>query len=458
MTPPAPATQVVFTVNHQGWTVLSITIYVDGAAQATSWDANLGRANAAWNSSQATNPSEHHTYAIARVRAPWNQEKDIDSRVAAPLGDGGPGAFFVEDIHVESLEFLEGLTLRRRAAEPGDDGLLPRPQYRWEANGANAARSSCGYVRSSTPSIKLRIGSDLDGDATMAVGVVIRANSVAIGDYITLFSTSPPATFTGEAVTLTAANALAGCVDIEGLDITVQLYLVPRGTTSYLPVGAPRTSYGSMFVTLDSPVAPMAEPWEGILETACASALGAQTAEAARYYVTGTAYRVSAYAGVTHTHTISDTAQEFYLEDFLLGTDEAYPRHGQCTDLADFLVCLSNALGAGQLAAQRSALLADIREGFAFLTTNSVTLAPDLSGNGVAEWWRFHQWTTVGTVYDPCIRFLSMMPVANMDLGWIGAEGTYVGDLVDASEPHPCWSPQPAFGFLPTILNRRPLE
>jgi hypothetical protein len=111
----------------------------------------------------------------------------------------------------------------------------------------------------------------------------------------------------------------------------------------------------------------------------------------------------------------------------------------QCNDYADFLLCLSNALGAKALRAQR---------GNGPFTTKPVTkapLPPPPASTPGEEPFDYHQWTNSGNVWDAAIRFGGTETPANLALA------TYKTKLVKpgsgaAVEQVP---------FLPIIKNHR---
>ncbi len=124
-----------------------------------------------------------------------------------------------------------------------------------------------------------------------------------------------------------------------------------------LPSGQP------IFTTLGAPAEPMAKPWLGVLGFACWWGRGETEANSATVKLTEELYGYGLYqpsaSGFTRPVVRAGANPDlellfkeyFYLRAFL--NDPQCP-WGQCTDFADFLVCMSNSVGAVGLVAIRT--------------------------------------------------------------------------------------------------------
>ena len=245
-------------------------------------------------------------------------------------------------------------------------------------------------------------------------------------------------------VTVTATTALNSWVSRYGtsfpaLGLYVKFTHVPSWglATSYNSVGLSNTLYA----TVATPTAPMAVPWVGVLDKACdwgkriSNANSATTALAKGLYDTGT------YNGYI-THTTWPTPHQDGVETFQVPGFLSTLK-GDCRDFSDFMVCLSNAIGAKPLQSQRSASVTDIDNHTSVLETNNFVAAPWDPSLPQAESWNYHQWSTSDNVFDACIG-TTATPLVNLTLT------TYFSTLVDQSLPY-FWKPQAP--FTPTLSN-----
>jgi hypothetical protein len=462
---PAPTIGVCFRVmGGNGWTIDWMKITVDGVeADATLNQYNYtGTLN--WDASQAANPSEHHSSARAQISRPYPPYGRITMQLSSlnpsPQGDGHTADFIVADLKLKSLKYNSPITLLYHAP-PLAGYEVPVPQLTWAEDGTMTGNYPAAYVRNTKPNFTIELY-PTTGNATTGFDLFIEA-----APNLVLYQTAgvQAASFP---VTLTAQNPLYNFVTtynpaIHYLDLYVQFsrtgYWQKVGLTYQCPISR-------LYAVLDTPSEPMTQPWVPVLDYACSWAAGAADAEGATRLLTEWTYLNCTYnTGLfadTNFDTATNTSEEFYLLDFLNGTNrpEAGVLMGQCNDFADFLVCLSNAIGAECLAAQRSADWADIRNqvlhdgGWCYFWTKPLTLSHDTNaGDAKALWWQYHQWTDDegvenGKVYDGCIRFGGTTTPEAMSLT------DYVSSLLDNTRPSSRFGPQP--GFIPTILNNRP--
>ncbi|HEV3048891.1 MAG TPA: hypothetical protein VGX50_01200, partial [Longimicrobium sp.] len=87
----------------QPTTWVSATFYVDGTAVTASTSGNS--MSGYWDSTGATNPSEHRVYATATVTDYDGTQYNLDSRNASPDGDGRSILFAVADVYLRRAEF-----------------------------------------------------------------------------------------------------------------------------------------------------------------------------------------------------------------------------------------------------------------------------------------------------------------------------------------------------------------
>ena len=144
-------------------------------------------------------------------------------------------------------------------------------------------------------------------------------------------------------------------VDHAQLEISyVMYYWGAWGPTYYLtPI------YSSeVFIVLDAPKATMNPAWVSVLRYSCRWAARASSSAQATDLVTQKLWQGGFYdPGGTlpntrfYTQSVNDSEEIFYLRSFF--EDDYCPR-GQCSDFADFLVCLVTSLGAYEMKAQRT--------------------------------------------------------------------------------------------------------
>jgi hypothetical protein len=222
-------------------------------------------------------------------------------------------------------------------------------------------------------------------------------------------------------------------------------------------------SFGSSLYTLvATPTAPMSRPWLAVLNYACDYAKGTNDPTNATVALTKGLYSHGHYNGGYRRYTdaitsdypkryIADGYENFHIPGFVQAN-----LNGECEDFANFLVCMSNAIGALPLTSQRSATVADITNGSGF-TTKPITWSPIQATQstpqpGSAVSWQYHEWATSTNVFDGCLLFGGTTSPTNMPLS------AYHDNLVantlhnyPPTAPNQDWRPQP--GFTPTPRN-----
>lgn len=215
--------------------------------------------------------------------------------------------------------------------------------------------------------------------------------------------------------------------------------------------GATTTLSTFFYGTLAQPTAPMASPWVPVLDDACTWGAGTTDATSATTALTKSEYDNCTYNGGSVAHTswpLQDGSETFHLQA-MLGDMK-----GQCNDFADFLVCLSNAIGARPLKPQRSVTAAEYANGSRFYT-KAITAARDETASDaapVAGGWTYHQWTNDSNIFDGSLRFGGTTTPANLSGPALGT--TYNQDLVSSYLHTPStldWDPQSPFVL--TVAN-----
>ena len=199
----------------------------------------------------------------------------------------------------------------------------------------------------------------------------------------------------------------------------------------------------------------MLVPWTGVLNYSCQYAAGTSDATSATTALTKGLYDHGHYNGGYTAYTdggkdgngnvikLKDGYEAFHLQGFI-GAN----LNGQCDDFADFLVCMSNSIGAVALQAQRSVSVAELSAGSKFTTKNITwSSVQSTTATGTPVTWVYHQWTT-SNVYDGCLRLSGTTSPINMALT------DYFSALV-ATTSHSSqsldWDPQS--GFVPDPQN-----
>lgn len=456
-------------VNAPGWILDSMTITIDGTANAATLNGTYG--SIVWDCSQAGNPSEHYVSATAQLHRdlppPFGGRQtetlnSLDSPNPPPGGNSGNGRaadFIIANLKLKSLKFNSPITLLVEKNNP-----VPVPQMTWDQNGNMLTGHPFAYVRNTTPNFTFDLW-NITGNATMGF-VLGMADSTNTGDPdVTFYQPAlVPEVFTSPA-TRAAQNPLLNKVVlyhnvITRIDFYVRFTL--PGTWSNAMPGGQVNLYNTLYGVLATPTAPMSQPWVQILDDACNWALNATNATDATTGLTMQFYDHAWYRPDRNFgwDTLGTTPETFYLGDFLNGsttTDPDYANidsmHGQCNDFADFLVCLSNALGARPLQAQKSNNPADDNAGF---DTNPVTLAPDYDGPAEPVPFRYHQFGNDNTIFDAAVRWAGENgydTVTVADMTGPDKFTAYFYGTVDATKPYD-WNPLTP--FTPTIENHRP--
>ncbi len=179
------------------------------------------------------------------------------------------------------------------------------------------------------------------------------------------------------------------------------IYAIPVNATGYCANWEPTNTAISYFTVLAEPKAPMAKPWEGVLDIACDFASGEKTAInilkklISEFYSSGVTYNSS-----DSYYTTNEFVGEhvFYLSTLLAewGTNVNNVTV-DCQDCSMFFSILSSSLGAPLNKTCRISPKYDIE-----FDTNKIIpigLAQDSTYT-----WNFHQIAWDNNVYDPTIK------------------------------------------------------
>ena len=478
--PPAATTRFSATVSAPaGFTVDWIKISVDGGTPTLATiPAGSSSGYIDWPQTGG-NPSEHTVVATAQIHDSVGtiplDSTNLPNRVYAPSGMGRPADVIVADVRLKSLTFGSNILLAQDAITP-----VPVPELTWTGTTSSPATANpAAYIQGKNVTFTLALassaGTALTGNATLGYGLKLQAapNTTdpatnKADPTLTLYDNTAASPFVPmpctASTTVAATKSLYPWVAtyIESFP-TLTFYV--KFTKLPVPVWRAISSYGgsvsnTMYATVATPTAPMAKPWVGVLNYACAWAKRMSDATSATTALVNAEYNNCTYNGgkVAFTDPFTDTQETFHLKAFL-GNSTPKPLYGQCNDFSDFLVCLSNAVGATQLQSQRSASTLDTQNGSHF-QTNPITAPPDQNKADAKPFpggWNYHQWTNQSTIFDACLRFGGTTSV-------VGMAGPAFGSLYNtslvAAYQHPVnppflpladWDPQSP--FVPTIAN-----
>lgn len=365
-----------------------------------------------WDSSQAGNPSEHTTSARAqftRTFGTYHMTTIYNSTDAADQGnDGYPADFIIADLRLKSFEYVNAYTLRNSAsatpAPTPDPAVVPSPQFVWGLNGnATTSGEPAGDIQAKIPAFKIKLH-PLTGGATVGFKLNWMAMPNTGDTTLTLYdnTTNAPTPMSAGAFDGNAQRALLSKVAKYSSSCTLGIWVkfthLPTQNPTWKQAGSTYVLGHTLYATLAQPTAPMAEPWVGVLNYACDWAKGTDAATAATTAVCNGFYTNAKYSPSRVWYTDSSVPEKFRLLSFLnktLGASTAPSGlQGQCNDFADFLTCLSTALGAVPLQSQKS------NGGFDY---SNVLFAPDTNGTR-SGYFNYHQWTASGNVFDSAIR------------------------------------------------------
>ena len=470
------------------WYIQSANITIDGVDHPATVGSTTGTGNGVvtalsyvWDSSSAGNPSEHTISASAQVQ--WEYEgppsgpvDTINSTAPAYTAGGSTTAFYGDgraadlvfaDMRLKSIGFTGNIGITQNATTG-----VSTPEFTWDpAGGGSTASSPAAYVQGKTVGFTMTFcdskGAALTGTATTGYTLKLQANPNGINagtgqpvPSLTLYdntTVSPvaPATFSGSMATVTATTALGSYVaryttTLAPINLYVQFTHVTPTPTWGL-VSSPAASGNTLYTVLATPTAPMATPWVPLLDYACRWATGSTDATSATTALTKAEYDGCTYNNGNYAHTDypwQDGSETFHLQAMLNdGT-------GQCNDFADFLVCLSNAIGARPLKPQRSVTATEYANGSRFYT-KAITAAHDETASDAAPFpggWTYHQWANDGNILDGSLRFGGTTTPADLSGPALGT--TYNLDLVSSylhTPSTPDWDPQPPFVL--TVVN-----
>ncbi len=475
-----------------GWVLHSATITVDGTAYPATLTDNVNF-YIDWDASQATNPSEHSSSASAQVQkfyinGFYGPIVTLSSTAALPppngpypdgtfYGDGRATDFIIAALHLQSFTFDKSIPLRNYAdANPPamqnpPPPLVPAPVWAYDQNGKQTSGwTPMAYKQNTAIPFTITL-QPLTGGATIGFTLDLTAKPTATNEAaLVLYQTgTTPQAFSG-AISLTSKVPLYKEVNvyqtiIADLRFWVQFTYSTNNwaiVSTYADAG--KQGGNTVYALLSDPSAPMSPPWTNVLDYACQYAAGTSDATTATTALTTGLYNHGVYNGgyraftnaVTTTNPNGDVADGF--ENFKIAGFTGTSLNGQCDDFADFLVCMSNAIGALPLSAQRSATASDIHNGSGFMT-NPITWSatqgtPPATSAGTPVHWSYHQWAMAApdNVFDGSLRFGGTTSPINMPMT------TFYPGLVatldhnyQPTDLNQDWRPQA--GFLPTPIN-----
>ena len=505
-----PSSSVTLTATqpqYQGdWHIQLADINIDGTDHPAAVGSTTGIASHiivtslsyVWDASSAGNPSEHKISASAKLQ--WEYEgppsgpvNTINSTSPAYTaggsttdfyGDGREADLVIADMRLKSIGFTGNIALNQDLTTH-----IPRPEFTWDpASGSSTASGPAAYVQGSSVGFTMTFcdskGAALIGSATTGYTLNLQANpnanNGATGQPVaplTLYdntTASPvaPATFSGSSATVTATTALSGYVarytaTLSPLNIYVEFtHVTPMPTWGL--VSSPSSTGNTLYAVVATPTAPMATPWVPVLDYACKWATGATDAASATTALANAEWNNCTYSeSAVYTDLSNDPntngypqdGQEvFSLQRFLNAGQASGQLTGDCRVFADFLCCLSNAIGATPLKVQRSALAYDIRhntDNHCYFTTKYGFQAPPVNGvYSQPQTWVYHQWATsnvydgafeTGTSNSPTVYPTSVIALTNKSIT------DYHNTLVDTTKFPSFWQPQTA--FMPSVAN-----
>ncbi|MDQ2731734.1 MAG: hypothetical protein M3Y56_08760 [Armatimonadota bacterium] len=397
---------------------------------------------------------------------------------------GLPYEMIVGDIAMKGLKFV-GTTGAIYDSQP--DVYEPNathPYHCGRLSVNNAYTYPAAYVKGTTPTVTMDL-EDVDAAGQSHPFVSGGANNPAVRvnwwmTFRKFDTTTEPGYPVSDVQTLTAASsniapatpavlpALSNVVDslVSSQSYSFQVHysdgLGGQNNDGWVtaPASGGAISSDSMpvYVTLAAPAAPMSTPYLGVLQDACSWAAGMSTATAATTALTGNLYNTS-YYDPSHPWDTTGTPpnETFYVGDFRYGSVPYgfAQRTGQCNDIADYLVCLSNAIGARPLKSQNQP------GGF---TCNPLSKAPT-TGVNAAPYFNYHQFTNDTTIFDACVKWGGLTyPVdepgpagpANPADTTTPASAYFTGTVYIGLPVQDPWIWTPGTPFTPTIANHRP--
>lgn len=231
---------------------------------------------------------------------------------------------------------------------------------------------------------------------------------------------------------LTLAGTLPPSVGVHEFQWKWEIYAIPVNNPNYCAAWSTTYTTHHYFTLLAAPQAPMAQPWERVLDKACVWASGQNTDYNVLNSLTTKLYNNSGLrytSGASHyrrTYVINHYVSVFYLSELLYDWD-----YVDCRDVSMFLSILSSSIGGS---------LTQTRRINGWFDTKSII---PIGQTATTTSWYFHQVGWNNNVYDACIKFdtsPNRIPInENID-------NPYKIDLVD-----PCatcqknWTPLDAF-------------
>jgi len=282
------------------------------------------------------------------------------------------------------------------------------------------------FVRNASPSIETMFtafppdtGTSLTIGATSAdstwsmntVEVFFNGSGISIGDtgYVSL------STLSGKTIPSTV-----------GIDSVTWAWKVTKiGGTTQTPPLSVDTRYHGYYVLLDTPQAPMTEPWTAVLDYACSWASGATSSSGVVSGVT-----TGAYNGNFKNYRYSPShcaPPTLYLSNLLNDTE------ADCGDMAGVVQVFSNAIGLAQYSVQYKKIDSNNNT---FTTKQIDPIGSDMSWQSVTWGWHVIGWYN-SSVYDACIRLNESSP--RVPIG-DDLEGSYKNDLYQSGTWNPLGS------------------
>ena len=209
------------------------------------------------------------------------------------------------------------------------------------------------------------------------------------------------------------------------------------------------SKYSDIYVILDDPKPPMTPAWASVLNRSCFWAAGENTSLGANTALTDRLYARGFFNGGFEAYTSGSTndGETLHLKSLLdAGVN---PLRGQCTDFADFLVCLSTSVGASEMKSQRSNPIPE-EPNFAVLRTKPLTPAGAFGFSSF--YWAHHTFGIVqGSAWDACVDIVEY----GVPKDW-NRDTTYRNRLVREYREGWSWLPTPVSGFVPAVTTTEP--
>ena len=213
------------------------------------------------------------------------------------------------------------------------------------------------------------------------------------------------------------------------IDDDVDMQFQYRVSSSFICMGNVENS--KYYLVLDTPCAPMAEPWSDVLDLACAWADGETTESGVVNAMTTCAYNCcdrNYDGGRTHSAGTTFDLTRLFADNW-----------ADCRDMSALVHVFTRAIGGSATQVRQIDDQYDAYEGFYYKAIDPVGNPSWSTG-----WWNFHQVACFGGgVYDACLRLKQSDP--RIPCGE-DVDGSYKTDLYDPSPPGE-WTPMSPFSY-----------